>query len=122
MARRIVLLSPYIAEVNKTETDFLHHFGVEVLADRGLGISRGLEMPAVDPEQWLAEARALSNEAADAYFISCTNIRVRPAIDAIERELGRPVVTSNSAMMWHCLRQMGVADAVPGCGTLLAKH
>ncbi len=121
-AKRVVLISPYIAHVNQTETAFLQHFGITVLKDRGLGIANGAEMATVEPEQWHREALANRHPDADAYFMSCTNIRVRPVIDAIERDLGRPVVTSNQAMIWHCLRSMGVADQFAGCGTLLARH
>ena len=121
-AKRVVLLSPYIAPVNRSEVAWLAHYGIEAVAERGLGIANGAEMPEVTPEQWRAEARALRHDGADAYFISCTNIRVRAAVDAMEAELGRPVVTSNGAMIWHCLRQMGIADQRPGFGTLLARH
>ena len=121
-AKRVVLLSPYIAAVNQTEIAFLQHYGITVLQDRGLGIAEGAAMPSVEPGQWQREALAIRHDDADAYFISCTNIRVRPVIDAIERALGRPVVTSNQAMIWHCLRAMGVADQFAGCGALLAGH
>lgn len=121
-AKRVVLLSPYIAPVNRSEVEYLAHYGIEVLAERGLDIATGAEMAAVPPERWLEEARALRHAEADAYFVSCTNIRVRPVVDAIERELGRPVVTSNGAMLWHCLRHMGVADRLTGFGTLLSRH
>jgi maleate isomerase len=40
----------------------------------------------------------------------------------MERELGRPVVTSNQAIAWHCLRKGGIEDKVPGFGALLWKH
>lgn len=121
-AKRVVLLTPYIAHVNQTETAFLQHYGITVLRERGLGIAKGAEMAGIEPEQWHREALALRHEDADAYFISCTNIRVRPVIESIERDLQRPVVTSNQAMIWHCLRTMGVADQFGGCGALLARH
>jgi maleate isomerase len=43
-------------------------------------------------------------------------------IDELERELGRPVVTSNQAIAWHCLRKAGIQDKVRGFGVLLCEH
>ena len=59
---------------------------------------------------------------ADAYFLSCTTIRSTPIIAALERDLGKPVVTSNQAMAWHALRTGGVKDRIPGFGTLFSEH
>jgi maleate isomerase len=59
---------------------------------------------------------------ADAYFLSCTNIRVLSIIEALEQRLEAPVITSNQAMLWHCLRESGINDAVLGYGRLLHRH
>lgn len=43
-------------------------------------------------------------------------------VDIIERaevELGRPVLSSNQALVWHCLRIMGMDREVGGFGRLL---
>ena len=56
---------------------------------------------------------------ADAVFISCTNFHCLPAIASLERQLGKPVVTSNLAGAWAALRQIGVEDPIPGYGQLL---
>ena len=58
---------------------------------------------------------------ADAVFISCSNFRTLDVIDAIERETGKPVVTSNQAAMWGTLRSVGERRAVSGAGRLLRE-
>jgi maleate isomerase len=118
-ARRVVLVSPYDQATNDREVAFLAHHGIEVLRERGLGCANGLAMAAVEPERWVRETLALRDPAADAYFISCTTIRSTDAIDALERELGKPVVTSNQGMLWSALRGAGIDDRVEGYGRLL---
>jgi maleate isomerase len=118
-ARRVVLVSPYDQTTNDREVAFLAHHGIDVLRERGLGCQNGLEMAAVEPEAWVRETLALRDPAADAYFISCTTIRSTDAIDEIERELGKPVVTSNQGMLWSALRGAGIAEPLPGYGRLL---
>jgi maleate isomerase len=41
-------------------------------------------------------------------------------IDALERDLGRPVVTANQASLWRCLRLAGLSPSIDGYGRLLA--
>ena len=57
---------------------------------------------------------------ADARVISCTAIESADVIEELERELGKPVLTSNQALAWHCQRSGGVQQPVPGFGALLA--
>jgi maleate isomerase len=121
-ARRIVLLTPYLEAVNQREAAFLRAAGFEVLAETGLGLDTNTEMAALPPRAWLDLARRHRDERADAYLVSCTAVRSAEVIDELERELGRPVVTSNQALAWHCLRSGGIADRVPGFGSLLCRH
>jgi maleate isomerase len=39
-------------------------------------------------------------------------------IDQIEQRVGKPVITSNQAQMWSCLRRAGVEDNISGFGKL----
>jgi maleate cis-trans isomerase len=41
-------------------------------------------------------------------------------IPILEREFGKPVLTSLAAELWHGLVQAGVTPPIDGCGTLLA--
>jgi len=121
-SKRIVLLTPYIADVNAREAGFLKESGFEVLSETGLGLDTNTEMARLAPEVWLDLARNKRSDRADAYLVSCTAVRSAEVIDALERELGRPVVTSNQAIAWYCLRKAGIQDQVPGFGALLCEH
>lgn len=59
---------------------------------------------------------------ADAIFISCGALRSIDVVDALERQLGKPVICSNQAMMWDMLRLAGVEDRIEGYGRLLRDH
>lgn len=121
-SKRIVLLTPYIADVNAREAGFLNESGFEVLSETGLGLDTNAEMARLAPEVWLDLARKKRSNRADAYLVSCTAVRSAEVIDEMERELGRPVVTSNQAIAWYCLRKAGIQDQVPGFGALLCEH
>ena len=56
---------------------------------------------------------------SEAVFVSCTALRTSAIIEELEQALGKPVVTSNQALVWHSLRLSGYDDAVEGYGQLL---
>jgi len=51
---------------------------------------------------------------AQAIVLSCTDMRAVEAIDTIETKLGKPVVTSNQALMYVAIKRLGLQVAVPG--------
>jgi maleate isomerase len=79
-------------------------------------------MAKLAPEVWVDLARRNKDSRADAYLVSCTAVRSAEVIEELERELGRPVVTSNQAITWHCLRTAGIVDKVRGFGALLWEN
>ena len=119
-ARKIVMLSPYPQAVNDAEVAFFAHHGVEVIREAGfLSPPGGRGSPSAPPDEWRRRTLALRTPGAEAYFLSCTNIRAVGVIEALEQDLQLPVISSNQAMIWHCLRKAGINDAIPGYGRLL---
>lgn len=119
-ARRLVLISPYIEAINRREAAFLAAHGYETLHAVGLGIDSPQDMIRVDPGDWYRLVRANLRPDADAYFLSCTAIRSLDVVEALERDLGKPVLTSNQVAAWHALREMKIMDVATGPGRLFA--
>jgi maleate isomerase len=65
------------------------------------------------------QVRAACPDDADGVLLAGTGFRCVGLIEALEQDLGRPVVTANQASLWHGLRQAGVRPAVEGYGALL---
>jgi maleate isomerase len=117
-ARRLVALSPYMEEASAREIAFLEEAGLEVVRDRSLNLPGSDEYLAVTPADWLRLIEEEADPNADAYLLSCTNIHTMEIIEPAERSVGRPVVASNQATLWTCLRMCGLQDQVPGLGAL----
>ena len=109
-ARRIVLLTPYSQHTTDEEAEFLREAGYEVLSAKGFALAGSDEYCATPAQYWRDRALEAARPDADAYFLSCANISVFPVIEEIEQKLGRPVVTSNQAVIWHALSLLGIAD------------
>jgi maleate isomerase len=117
-AKRVVIVSPYVQEVNDREAALLAHHGITVVAERALQLRGAVAYGQVTPQQWFEHAVGMRRPDADAYFLSCTAIKSAETVDALEHALGRPVITSNQAMLWFALRSAGITDAVDGFGRL----
>lgn len=118
-ARRLVLVSPYSAETNAREAAFLAEAGLEVIRDRALNLPGSDSFVGTPPDVWLDVTLGEADPRADAYLLSCTNIHSIGLIADLEQQLGRPVITSNQATLWYCLRLCGIADRVLGLGKLM---
>jgi len=117
--RRVVLLSPYIAQVHQREIAFIEHLGLNVVGEAALGIDTNDAMARLSPkdlEEWALTQR---NSETDGYFLSCTALRTAELIARLEQRLGRPVLTSNQAMIWFALRDAGVGNADAAWGQLM---
>lgn len=57
----------------------------------------------------------------DAIFIAGGCFRTLEMIETLEKDIGRPVVTTVPANMWQCLKLAGLQDPVFGFGQLLEK-
>jgi len=117
--KRLVMLSPYKPEMNELEKTFLEGEGFEVLSHRGLGLPDCLQQYDMNPLRWCELIGEMQDPRADGYFISCGGIRVVDIIEKAEHDLGKPVLSSNQSLVWHCLRKMGVEGEVAGFGSLL---
>jgi maleate isomerase len=116
--KNLVVGTPYLDEINTKEAEFLINKGFSVLNIQGLNLTKGIEFGTVTPEYWIKFALEINEAAADAIFLSCGGIRSTEVIDRIEQKVGKPVITSNQAQMWSCLRRAGVEDKILGFGEL----
>lgn len=119
-ARRLGLLTPYSEDVVEAETAFLGDSGYEVTMTGGRPCATPVEQGSLSPETWLDWAAPFASAPIDALLISCAGIRVAPVLEAIEERVGVPVVTSNQAVVWHCLKLLGIVERPQGFGAILA--
>jgi maleate cis-trans isomerase len=64
-------------------------------------------------------ARSVDLPEAEAVFLTGTGMPTLPVLAMLEQDLGKPVISSASAMMWHALRSCGVRQPIEGFGRLL---
>lgn len=115
--RKLALGTPYSAEVTLQGKAHLEAHGFEVVKfDNLQGVENIYDTTA---EQAYALGRSVDTEDAEAVFFSGTGMPTVSVLEVLEQDLGKPVISSASAMMWHALRLAGVGQPIADYGRLL---
>ncbi len=117
-AKKISILTPYTDQVNSELSARFREQGLEVLNIDGFGMDDDIEMTGIPLSAIIEGAEQACDPDADALFISCTAIRAALVVEQLERQLDKPVVTSNQALVWHCLQLLENPSEVSGYGRL----
>jgi maleate isomerase len=119
-AKKISVLTPYTIGTSRPMADYFARHGFEIASFTCLGLQDDREMARVSPASLVEAAKAATAADAEALFISCTALRSAAVASEVERAIGRPVVTSNQATAWVCLRICGDDQVRPEYGRLMA--
>jgi len=117
--KRVAVATPYIDEVNDLEERFLSANGFQVVDLKGLGIRENIKIGKLSSQDAYNLVMELRCDEADGVFISCTNFPTIESIDKLERVLGKPVISSNTATLWAMLKRCRVTVKIQGFGRLL---
>ena len=115
--RKLALGTPYSAEVTLQGKSHLEAHGLKVVKfDNLKGVKNIYETTAEDAYRL---ARSVDAEEAEAVFLSGTGMPTITVLETLEQDLGKPMISSACAMMWHALRAAGVGQPIAGYGRLL---
>jgi maleate isomerase len=71
------------------------------------------------PERAYRLGRGVDTPAVQAVFLSGLGMPTISTLETLEQDLGKPVISAASAMMWQALRLAGLRQCVSGYGRLL---
>ncbi|HEX3860446.1 MAG TPA: hypothetical protein VHY35_01985 [Stellaceae bacterium] len=115
--KRLSLGAPYSPETTAQGRAHLEAHGYTVMrSDNLTGVVNIYDTTA---EQAYLLARSVDTAESEAVFLSGTGMPTLPVLETLERDLGKPALSSNAAMMWHALRSCGVREPISGYGRLL---
>jgi maleate cis-trans isomerase len=120
--KTLLLMTPFSAEMNRVIKNHFDSLGLKIFlgppfdnrkpgAPVDLGCEKLFQMVAEEFKQ---------NPATEAIYFQGATMDPLPIIQRLEDELGVTVVTSNQAMLWHLLTQLGLKYSIEGYGKLLS--
>ncbi|MGB3223965.1 MAG: aspartate/glutamate racemase family protein [Desulforhopalus sp.] len=119
--RKLSILTPYTEDVTRPVGSYFEEGGFTVQNISYMGLVDDREMARLKSESIIAAAKETISDDAEVLFISCTALRSAELAGLIEKEIGKPVVTSNQAAAWKVLKIIGIAPGVSGYGKLLSS-
>ncbi|MGC0377100.1 maleate cis-trans isomerase family protein [Streptomyces sp. SAI-229] len=121
-ARRVAVGATYPDDVAVLFADFLRAGGVEVAGVRSSGTVTAAEVGTWGEEELFALARAADTPDADALLLPDTALHTVAHIPALEKELGKPVLTANQVTVWEALRLADRRVNAPELGALFTRE
>jgi len=123
--KKIALVGPYVDSIFDVQVKFLKANGIETLAVKGLGFSEVSEYwnYYMDPYMCyrIAKEGAKAAPDADCVFSSCIMSNIVPTVDILEKELGKPLISSLSATLYGILKKLRIPDPVYHYGEALVR-
>lgn len=121
-AGRIGFASPYVAAINDMAVGFLAESGVETVARSEVSdVLDNYGQGNLDPQDVFELGLAADHPKAEAIVLSCTDMRSVEIIDRLEAAVGKPVISSNQAMVFQACELGGISEPLPGYGQLLQR-
>lgn len=113
--------SPYVGAINQQAVSFLADAGIETVnvADVGRALGNYGQGELTLDEVFELGKRA-DHPDAEAIVLSCTDMRSIETIERLEAALGKPVVSSNQAMLFEALEILNLQAGSVGCGQLFS--
>jgi maleate cis-trans isomerase len=124
--RRIVVANKWTDAMNDMLKTFFARAGVTVV-----GVANEVTTPAefqrmgadegLDHAYHLARTAMIDYPDVDGIFLGGQAWFVQPALESLEREFGKPVISNATAMLWDMLHLVDFWQPIGGRGRLLAS-
>ena len=110
--RRLAVLSPYPQWLLDPLAKFVTDWGFQVANIVTLGLEP-IEINSLEPEASYQFAKQVDVSDADGVIILATNFRTLEVLGKLEKELDKPVMSSNQALMWIARRMLKIRANEP---------
>lgn len=119
-AKRVAIITPYMKPLTQMVIDYIEAEGIQVVNSIALEIPDNLEVGRRDPLLLRDIVKQLDLTGADAVVLSaCVQMPSLASIQAVEDELGLPVVSAATCTTYQILKALGLKPVVPDAGSLL---
>jgi len=125
--KKIALVGPYTDLIFDEEVKFFKASGIDAIYVKGSGLGAvtisdtwDYTMNPYSTYKLVKDgAKAVPN--ADCVFLTCMGSPMLATVDTLEKEIGKPVISSQSATLYGILKKLGIPDTVYHYGEALTR-
>ena len=119
--KNIAVLTPYPKDVNVTVYNYLNDNNINVDSFSSFNLEYDSQIAQVSLASLEKEISKIDLSNVDGLFVSCTALKIVDVLDRVESSQNTVVISSNQAIIWDCLRSIGIDSKIEGYGKLLAS-
>ena len=109
--KQIAFSSPYVEQLNRDAIGFLSACDIETVSSAYVGSDLdNYGQGELTPDQIFDLGVRADSRRAEALVLSCTDMRAVEATERLESALGKPVITSNNALMQSAIGRLPLDD------------
>ena len=120
--QKLSIFTPYSKRLNDEVVEYFKKENFEVTSNSYFDIESDIDIGKVDQNYLYEVLSKIDLKDADALFVSCTALPVLQIIDKLEKKLNKPVLSSNQALIWDTLKNIGKNVSINGFGKLFLKN
>jgi maleate cis-trans isomerase len=115
------MASPYPERHNRAMADYLRAQGFEIVRAEGMDVpfKRLQSVAPVDIKKFIESVLGRS-PPCDAIYLPCPQWQAAQTVDALERDIGIPVIAYSHACFFVAFNALGIKEPIRGHGRLLA--
>jgi maleate cis-trans isomerase len=118
--RKVAIGSPFPDSIALTVKPFFQNHGFSIVSEKNLNVGDEKEIGRIGPDAIYDLGHDVDVKEAEAVCLLATDVSTLDIVEALERDIGKPVVTTNQAILWEVLRLGGIETSIPHVGRLLA--
>ena len=120
--KNISVFTPYSKKLNDDVIEYFKNENFNVTSNSYFDIESDFDIGKVDQNYLYEVLSKVELNGADALFVSCTALPVLPIIDKLEKKLNKVVLSSNQALIWDTLENIGKNNSISGFGKLFNSN
>lgn len=121
-ANRIALVSPYSDDViGRAKQYYETRYGLEVLATEAFGATDSYAIGGLSADNATDAFARIDRPEIEVLVVPGGNFPTMQSVAGWEQQFGKPVLTTNQAVIWAVMAAMGIKEPLPGLGRLLGQ-
>ena len=120
--KKLSIFTPYSKKLNEEVVEYFKKENFNVTSNSYFDIESDIDIGKVDQNYLYDVLSKIDLKDADALFVSCTALPVLSIIDKLEKKLNKPVLSSNQALIWDTLENIGKNNSIQGFGRLFLTN